>query len=182
MALRDLVPRHTRGYLWISFLVAVFLLMALSENGIFSDNILPNPVLIPKQNGQQYLNDARYDIPSNGLFLSVPSKAQSTAVATATPTAVGSEGTAEETRTRVKEVKETGKSEGKWEGMKGGKEEEEMSFNGLSPKDVVVLVKTGATSLWRRMPGHSKYSIPFFSNNAFELPLALHLSPRKNNH
>lgn len=30
---------------------------------------------------------------------------------------------------------------------------------GLDPKDVVILVKTGATSIWRRMPGHMSTSL-----------------------
>jgi hypothetical protein len=142
--------------------------MALSENGIFTDNILPNPVLIPKQ-GQ----DSRYDlnVPENGLFLSVPVKAQ------ATSTVVWSE--PEVSRTRVVEgAEETGFSRTKvaetpketlqqaGNGKEGG---EELLFNGLSPKDVVVLVKTGATSLWRRMPGHSKYLLSSFPSLLFNI-------------
>jgi hypothetical protein len=163
MAIRNLVPRHTRGYLWISFLVVIFLLMALSENGIFTDNLLPNPVLIPKQQDQ----DSRYNILPNGLFLSIPPKAQSLATTT-----VSWESESEPTPVSKTKIAETPKETLKQAGS--GKEvvEEELLFNGLSPKDVVILVKTGATSLWRRMPGHSKYQVLFsLPKNAIFKPL-----------
>ena len=35
MSISDFLPRHLKGYLWITFLVCVFLLKALSENGAF---------------------------------------------------------------------------------------------------------------------------------------------------
>lgn len=139
MALRDF-SRHMRGYLWISFLVAIFLLMAMSENGIFENtSILPNPVLIPKDN--------QYPIPTNGLFQELPT-------ASSRPT-----GILEVVSETAQIVKETSRSKEASEIVKekDKEEEKELVFNGLSPKDVVILVKTGATSLWRRMPGHSRY-------------------------
>lgn len=116
--------------------------MAMSENGIFENtSILPNPVLIPKDN--------QYPVPANGLFKELPT-------ATSRPT-----GILEIVSETAQIVKETSGPKESLKTVKenGEGEEEEHLFNGLSPKDVVILVKTGATSLWRRMPGHSTFPL-----------------------
>ncbi len=43
------------------------------------------------------------------------------------------------------------------------KAESSVSVGGLDPKDIVILVKTGATSIWRRMPAHMSTTL---SNHA----------------
>lgn len=102
-SIRDVLPRHTKSYLWISFLVMVFMIMALSENGIFvRDATLSNPTLaranqVPVVHGQSPLQ---------------------------------SNASTEASRPQYD------------------------SSIGLDPKDIVILVKTGATSIWRRMPAH----------------------------
>ncbi|KAM3069288.1 hypothetical protein ACMFMG_010795 [Clarireedia jacksonii] len=107
------LPRHFKGYLWIGFLVAVFLVMALSENGIIlvdtSAAAATGPLL---QEGQS--------------ITSPPAKYPQASIETAKsqPAAVVEE------PSRV------------------------YSSSGLDPKDVVILVKTGGTSIWRRMPMH----------------------------
>jgi hypothetical protein len=101
--IRDLLPRHTKSYLWISFLVGVFMLMALSENGIFSRDVLLSNAALPREN----------QIPMTyGQGVSAPN------TSTTTP-----------------------------------QPEYDIS-TGLDPRDIVILVKTGATSIWRRMPAH----------------------------
>jgi hypothetical protein len=98
----DILPRHTKGYLWITFLVAVFLVMALSENEAFGGRLaLPVPIAAPIESYDQEF------VPRN-------------------------RSEAAETEQRVDYATSTG----------------------LDPRDIVILVKTGATSIWRRMPGH----------------------------
>ncbi|KAE8440517.1 hypothetical protein EG329_007399 [Mollisiaceae sp. DMI_Dod_QoI] len=132
-SVRDLLPRYTRGYLWITFLVGIFMLMALSENGVFSrDSILPNPALI--RTYQTPLRGPPADF-SMGYKKQSISKPTPTPVSESTPTPGAS-------KSAKKPVIE--------EGKKG----EQITFNGLDPNDVVIMVKTGATSIWRRMPAH----------------------------
>ncbi|KUJ09646.1 uncharacterized protein LY89DRAFT_690101 [Mollisia scopiformis] len=137
MGVRDLVPRHTRGYLWIAFLVGVFMFMAMSENGIFStDSVLPNPVLIAKANQSPLeVRPSDFKMPKAQSSTSTPT---SLGGASQTPISHTSEPATKSTPVPTKEHPKT----------------EELSFNGLSPNDIAILVKTGATSIWRRMPAH----------------------------
>jgi hypothetical protein len=114
----DYLPRHAKGYLWIAFLVAIFLVMTLSENNAFDGRLaFSNPIPVPAG--------------SPGLET----------VTTSTRTGAGA-GTGEvETQDVIDTVIE--EQRGNY-----------AVSTGLDPKDVVILVKTGATSIWRRMPGH----------------------------
>lgn len=106
---RDLLPRHIKSYLWISFLFVIFMLMALSENGIFSRDASLDMQHAERDN-QHSLEAESQITPSN----------------TSSPTS-------ESTPSDHKNI--------------------------LDPEDVVILVKTGATSLWRRMPAHMSTSL-----------------------
>jgi hypothetical protein len=114
----DYLPRHTKGYLWIAFLVAIFLVMALSENNAFDGRLaFSNPIPVPA--GSPDLET----------------------VTASTRTGAGA-GTGEvETQDVIDTVIE--EQRGNY-----------AVSTGLDPKDVVILVKTGATYIWRRMPGH----------------------------
>lgn len=115
----DFLPRHSKSYLWIAFLVAVFMVMALSENGIFQSNpTIPN---------------------SNPLSAQPPNPASYQASDDSTAST-----------SNHQEFLATGNSS-----QPAGKPEENYASSmGLDPKDVVILVKTGATAIWRRMPAH----------------------------
>ena len=115
----DFLPRHSKSYLWIAFLVAVFMVMALSENGIFQSNpTIPN---------------------SNPLSAQPPNPASYQASDDSTAST-----------SNHQEFLATGNSS-----QPAGKHEENYASSmGLDPKDVVILVKTGATAIWRRMPAH----------------------------
>jgi hypothetical protein len=133
-SVRDLLPRHTRGYLWITFLVAVFMFMALSENRIFStDSVIPNPTLA--RTNQEPLQPQSSDF-------STPSKAQE-AQSSPTPTS-----------STTSTVSPESSPESSLVSKPEERKKEPVLFNGLDPKDVAILVKTGATSIWRRMPAH----------------------------
>jgi hypothetical protein len=114
-----ILPRHFKGYLWIGFLVTVFLVMALSENGIIlvdrSAAAATGPLL---QEGQSVLSPAANYPPGNIATSKLqPAAAPAPAAVAEEPSMV-------------------------------------YSSTGLDPKDVVILVKTGGTSIWRRMPMH----------------------------
>ncbi|KAJ8066292.1 hypothetical protein OCU04_005372 [Sclerotinia nivalis] len=112
----NLLPRHFKGYLWISFLVAVFIVMGLSENDVlFVDRSRFGAV------GDQILQD-------HSINLDLPT------VTPSTYSPISVENSA------VKPVVE--------------EPSRIYSIKGLDPKDVIILVKTGATSIWRRMPMH----------------------------
>ncbi|CZR66541.1 uncharacterized protein PAC_16442 [Phialocephala subalpina] len=142
MAVRDVLPRHTRGYLWITFLVGIFMLMALSENGVFSrDSILPNPgAALARANQKPIETESRY----NDVNVSMGYKEQ--AASTTTPileyTTIPESPALKSAATSIPE------------NPHADTKTAQKTFNGLDPKDVVILVKTGATSIWRRMPAH----------------------------
>lgn len=130
-SLLDLLPRHTKGYLWISFLVAVFLLMALSENG----------VLVP---------EALTTFPRTQLeYPEVEYSVQSLSEDSTSPEAEVSTAPASKSEDVLVEVVEAPLA-----AQEPAKSHDVSTSTGLDPKDVVILVKTGATSIWRRMPAH----------------------------
>ncbi|KAF8856568.1 hypothetical protein BDZ45DRAFT_675425 [Acephala macrosclerotiorum] len=139
MAVRDVLPRHTRGYLWIAFLVGIFMLMALSENGVFSrDSILPNPgSALARAHQKPIETESRY----NDVNVSMGYKEQAASTAPFLE------------HTTVPETSKNSPNSASEE-LKSGSKPSQKTFNALDPKDVVILVKTGATSIWRRMPAH----------------------------
>jgi hypothetical protein len=106
------LPRHSKGYLWISFLVAIYIVMVLSENGIFE----PQPPL------------ASFGNPTSCHGIDLTTSNQQKCLASQTPTTPKPEIDAQEAL--------------------------HTESMGLDPKDVVILVKTGSTAIWRRMPAH----------------------------
>ncbi|KAF5871722.1 putative glycosyltransferase family 31 protein [Botrytis fragariae] len=112
------LPRHLKGYLWISFLVAVFIVMGLSENNVLFVNRSAN---WDATDGGPLLQDysINLDVPSTTPLASPPINDDNSYIK---PVA--------EEPSRIH------------------------SSTCLDPKDVVILVKTGATSIWRRMPMH----------------------------
>ncbi|KAF4625949.1 hypothetical protein G7Y89_g12216 [Cudoniella acicularis] len=126
-------PRHTKGYLWITFLVGVFLLMALSENGMFErDSGPPYTGLVPDNHSLKFEPESIVMTPQ-----SQPTSNPSKSLKPSSPSQEIISETKLEPKPVVKE--ESGRI---------------TTLTGLDPKDVVILVKTGATSIWRRMPAH----------------------------
>ncbi|APA09673.1 hypothetical protein sscle_05g044430 [Sclerotinia sclerotiorum 1980 UF-70] len=112
----NFLPRHFKGYLWISFLVAVFIVMGLSENNVlFVDRSQYTAVTDQIPQGHFINLDSPTITPSTYPTVSVKNSAEKPLV---------------EEPSRI------------------------YSTTGLDPKDVIILVKTGATSIWRRMPMH----------------------------
>lgn len=111
------LPQYPKSYLWIAFLVAVFLVMVLSDNGAFQSKItIPNP-------------------PSSHVGCPAPYQSSDASVAST------SHHQEFLTAGQSKEVIETHK-------------DRYIASARLDPNDVVILVKTGATAIWRRMPAH----------------------------
>ncbi|QSZ29561.1 hypothetical protein DSL72_004076 [Monilinia vaccinii-corymbosi] len=119
------LPRHFKGYLWISFLTTIFIMMGLTENG----------VLFVDLSTTQYATGG-----------SRVSKDHSSSVNPNIPPTHPSAPTSASPQNTVEKV----------DAKSGGEEEASriQSTTGLDPEDVVILVKTGATSIWRRMPMH----------------------------
>ena len=128
----DFFPRHTRGYLWIAFLVAIFLVMALSENNAFEGRLaFGNPIPVPAD-GLVHDTTTTAGAPDAALR-----GGEGTGNAESSGSLIGKEGTQDVVEAVIQEQRV-----------------DYAVSTGLDPKDVVILVKTGATSIWRRMPGH----------------------------
>jgi hypothetical protein len=141
MSVSNFLPRHSKSYLWIAFLFAMFLLMAMSENGAFDSREAILEPTTPKQievaapppnDGVVVVQDPKPEEISKGNSVAAETKQQET-LRYETKT---------ETETPAAKVEESEKEEGMNE------------VGGLDPKDVVIVVKTGASSIWRRMPMH----------------------------
>ncbi|RAL68150.1 hypothetical protein DID88_008860 [Monilinia fructigena] len=120
------LPRHLKGYLWISFLVAIFLVMGLSENNI----------LFVDRSTARYATDSSLLSQHQPTNHDVPPTTPPTS--TTVPPSAPPYNTVEKDDAKPV-VEEPSRI---------------YSSTGLDPKDVVILVKTGATSIWRRMPMH----------------------------
>jgi hypothetical protein len=135
MSISDFLPRHLKGYLWITFLVCIFLLMALSENGVFEKRSQV-PEFIPAP-------DAYAKLPPSDWAVASISQSEEGPRQSAAPAQGGhSEKIPADSISPVEQQKLKEESE------------EVSSFGGLDPRDVVIVVKTGASSIWRRMPMH----------------------------
>lgn len=147
------LPRHTRGYLWITFLVGVFLLMVLSENGMFEKD--PGPGYTGAVEDVRFIKFRPESIvlDSDSPSAVTSPKSQSSFISEYTSKPAKSETKPSKTAQEIIEEKPIQKSPT----QKSPEKEEQDILNltgGLDPKDVVILVKTGATSIWRRMPAH----------------------------
>ncbi|KAB8304483.1 hypothetical protein EYC80_003874 [Monilinia laxa] len=120
------LPRHFKGYLWISFLVAIFLVMGLSEND----------VLFVDRSTARYATDSSLLSQHQPINHDVPPTTPPTS--NSVPPSAPPHNTVEKDEAKPV-VEEPSRI---------------YSSTGLDPKDVVILVKTGATSIWRRMPMH----------------------------
>lgn len=141
---RRILPRYAKAYLWLGFLVFLFGLMLLSDNEISVIDLLPGF----KSSSTVHDTTATKTGPITLTIATAPTASHETTKGksvtlsgvddgpTSTPdTAASVTKPSEDVRTPNRLVYGTG----------------EKAF---SPEDVVVLFKTGATALWRRVPMH----------------------------
>jgi hypothetical protein len=155
--LRRLFPRHARAYLWITFLVLVFGGMILTDNGISLYDLLCAPWLDDSYTTRVNATQAPYRVEEPGV---ASSKEQLYTAPPKAPQASQAPQAVQGNQQRP---------------MQDAKPVFGSDANAFSPDDVVILFKTGATSLWRRVPIHLSTSlanssltpnIAFYSDNA----------------
>ncbi|KAI4151713.1 MAG: hypothetical protein LQ340_003338 [Diploschistes diacapsis] len=143
MSLRRLLPRHAKGYLWICFLVLVFGSMILSDNGFSPYSILTAPFA-----------EGFYDTFDHG-----PVEANVHSVASDPVPPVGRPPLPSTGIPRpAEEVRKGVPVEGQGKALVFGS-----GATTFTPDDIVILFKTGATALWRRVPIHLSTS---FANSS----------------
>ena len=122
--MRRLMPRHVKGYLWIFFLVFVFGTMLLSDNGLSPSSLFYAPLA---SDFYEEYDPTPVDVK---VHVAVSDKADLTELSPYLPI------------TSEPRVPSSG----------------DLVFGSgptsFTPEDVVILFKTGATSLWRRVPIH----------------------------
>lgn len=155
MAVMDFLPKHIKGYTWIAFLFGMFLLMAMSENGAFEHHYVAVEQATPFGKSaatESYAAHTKGEKHEKKPFVHGEEEKQEILGSPAKTSSATSS-----SHTSLTKTAESGSQKLEIAGTTKSKQSDSsspMTFNGLDPKDVVVVVKTGASSIWRRMPIH----------------------------